>query len=399
MNWLKYAPATVKCLFVWLLATAFSSAESNAQIMRLPHADTTSGNYFGTSVALDGVRAMVGASAEDSCGEDSGAAYVYLHNDSTGYWEEEARLVPSDCKGGLFFGRRVALQGNFAMVASSRELVAVQAPNIVYMFRRDSSGTWRETQRLTSPREIDEGAFGAALVLDQERAVITTAGDAVRARQGAAYVYEFRDGLWQLTARLTGSLGVRAGIFGGDAALAGDVLAVTSSGYFSRRPGSVYLFDYEPEEVWSEVARIPEVVDFFISVDIFENELLVGQAHSGRDNTGSATLYARDSTGTWQLAATLSPPTTYSGGRFGTEVALYGDRALAVGYDEQFKLDFNIDRVVYVYAREDGVWRYQGIIDIGQVAFGTAIDLQGNTALIGAASVDMPGAAYVIRIP
>ena len=393
------ASVGLKYLVVGLLAVTLPNSDSGAQIMRLPYADTTRGNYFGTSVALDGHRAIVGASAEQSCGDNSGAAYVYLYNDSTGYWEAEARLVPSECESGLFFGRRVALHGQYAMVASSRERVAAQAPNIVYLFERDSSRTWHEIQRLTIAREVEEGAFGEALVLDKERALITTAGDATRARHGAAYVYELKDGIWRMVERLSASAGVHAGIFGGDAALAGDIMAVSSSGYFNRRAGSVYLFEFGSEAAWSESARIPNVHDFFISVDVYNDEVLVGQAHSGPNNAGSATLYARDSTGTWQLSATLTPPTPYGEGSFGTDVALYGDRALVVGYDEQLKLDFNIDRVVYIYARENNTWRYQGILDIGQVAFGTAIDLEGNTALVGAASVDEPGAAYVIRIP
>ena len=77
-------------------------------------------------------------------------------------------------------------------------------------------------------------------------------------------------------------------------------------------------------------------------------------------------------------------------------MALHRDRALVVGYDEQLRMDFNVDRVVYVYARHDGTWHYQGILDIGESAFGSSIDLYEKTALIGAAGV---GEAYVIRIP
>ena len=79
-------------------------------------------------------------------------------------------------------------------------------------------------------------------------------------------------------------------------------------------------------------------------------------------------------------------------------MALYGDRALVVGYDEQLRLNFNVDRVVYIFARSNGQWHYQGIIDIGEAAFGTSIDLYKQTALIGAAGSTDAGAAYVIQI-
>lgn len=368
--------------------------------MRLPHADTTGGNYFGAAVALDGKLAIVGASAEDSCGKNGGAAYIFERNDTTGYWQKRARLVPSNCESGLYFGRKVDISGDHAMVASSREYFAAEKPNMVYYFRRDSSGTWQEKQRLTIASEADEGAFGFALTLNDRIAVLTTAGDVAQSRHGgAAYVYQRSDMHWEQVARLSPDFGVRHGIFGGGATIADMDIAVAASGYFNRRPGSVQIFNHVADGHWDAHLHIEDVEDAFISLDADSTEILIGQARGGRGRSGIATLYAKDSTDTWQLTATLKPPTPYSEGGFGTEVALSGDRALVVGYDEQLRLDFNVDRVVYVFARHNGTWNYQGIIDIGQFAFASSLDLDGPYALIGASSADAPGAAYLIRIP
>ena len=368
--------------------------------MRLPHADTTSGNYFGTAVALDGDLAIVGASAEDSCGQNGGAAYIFGRDETTGYWQKHARLVPSNCENGLYFGRKVDIHGDHAMVASSREYFAAEKPNMVYYFRRDSSGAWQEIQRLTIESEADEGAFGFALTLRDSVAVLTTAGDVAQSRHGgAAYVYQRRGMQWEQVSRLEPSFSIRDGIFGGGVAIADADIAVAASGYFNRRPGSVQFFAPAADGRWDAHQHIDDVRDVFIALDSDSTEILIGQARGGRGRSGIATLYAKDSTDTWQLTATLKPPTPYSEGGFGTEVALSGDRALVVGYDEQLRLDFNVDRVVYVFARRRGAWHYQGIIDIGQFAFASSLDLDGPYALIGASSADAPGAAYVIRIP
>ncbi|MCY3615804.1 MAG: hypothetical protein OXH03_12040 [Bacteroidetes bacterium] len=373
---------------------------AHAQITRLPHADTTSGNYFGTSVALDGSRAIVGASGEASCGVGAGAAYIFELADSTGYWHEKARLVPSDCEEGLAFGRKVALDGNVALVAGTQEYFATERSNAVYVFERNDTGNWTQTGRLTSTGHNREGPAGAAVAVHDDRILFTTAGDATRGSQlhGTAYIYEKVNGTWSLKQRVTGSDDVSTGIFGGSATLHLDRLAVAGSAYFSGRAGSVYLFESDREESWSEIARLGGIEGFFISLDLHGDELLVGQTTAGRNESGQATLFARDSTGAWIKTATLEPPTPYRKGAFGTEVALYGDRALVVGYDEQLRLNFNVDRVVYIFARSNGQWHYQGIIDIGEAAFGNSIDLYKQTALIGAAGSTDAGAAYVIQI-
>ena len=384
-------------ILIWGLGCTFCV---QAQITRLPHADTTSGNYFGTSVALDGHRAIVGASGEASCGIGAGAAYIFELVDSTGYWHKTARLIPSDCEEGLAFGRKVALDGNVALVAGSQEYFATERSNAVYVFERNDTGNWTQTGRLTSTGHNREGLAGAAVAVHDGRVLFTTAGDATSGNQtnGAAYIYEKRDNTWSLNHRVTGSGGVSAGIFGGNAALHFDRLAVAGSAYFNRRAGSVYLFESDRDGSWSEVTRLGGIEDFFISLDLHGDELLVGQAKAGQNESGQATLFARDSTGAWLKTATLAPPTPYRKGAFGTEVALYGDRALVVGYDEQLRLNFNVDRVVYIFARNNGQWHYQGIIDIGEAAFGNSIDLYNQTALIGTTGSTDAGAVYVIQV-
>jgi hypothetical protein len=320
--------------------------------------------------------------------------------DSTGYWHEKARLIPSDCEEGLAFGRKVALDGNVALVAGSQEYFAIERSNAVYVFERDDTGNWTQTGRLTSTGHNREGPAGADVAVHDDRVLFTTAGDATLGDQlhGTAYIYEKVNGTWSLKHRITGSDDVSAGIFGGNAVLHLNRLAVAGSAYFNRRAGSVYLFEYDQDGSWSEVARLGGIEGFFISLDQHGDELLVGQTKAGQNESGRATLFARDSTGAWLKTATLEPPAPYRKGAFGTEVALYGDRALVVGYDEQLRLNFNVDRVVYIFARSNGQWHYQGIIDIGEAAFGNSIDLYKQTALVGAAGSTDAGAVYVIQI-
>jgi len=387
---------------VLVLCSLSFTVDTYGQISKLPHADTTIGNYFGTSVALDGKWAMIGASGETSCSVGGGAAYIYELTDSTGVWKEAVRLAPQECDQGLAFGRKVAIDGRVALVASSEEYFGRQKSSTIFVYELNDDGVWMESTRLSNASSIQEhSAVATDIDIHENTILYTTGGDPTpgNERDGAVYIYNSTDRGWILRRRLVGSGNLNRGIFGGNATVYKNILAVASSSYFSERAGSVYVFELTQKEVWSEVAQLGGIQGFFISLDLYKEELLIGQPQAGIRESGQATLFIRDSTGAWLQTATLEPPTPYRKGAFGTEVALYEDRALIVGYDEQLRLNFNVDRVVYIYARHDGHWHYQGIIDIGESSFGSSIDLHGNTALIGSASSSDVGKAYVITIP
>lgn len=377
---------------------------AQGQISRLPHPDSTVGNFFGVSVSIDGNRALVGASAEDSCGINSGAAYVFERVDSTETWTRVARLQASDCEAGDFFGRSLSLSGDRALIASAETFHNAAASNAAYVFERNpDSGEWRQTARLTADMGRQEGAFATSVSLDGDRALITTSGDPSNSQYGgAAYVFDYvpETYSWERTVRLEPSKGVAYGVFGGNGVLDGDRVAIAASTYFQEKPGSVYVFERGRDGKWSETDRIPSISDFFISLDLEGDLLLVGESKGSRRQAGAASLYEYSPTG-WKLHQRLRPGTPYDYGAFGTTVSLSGDRALVVGFDEQLGNSFNIDRVVYVFNRVSGTdkWEQVRVLDIGQVAFGSAIDLDGVYALIGSASEEVAGAAYIARLP
>lgn len=403
-------------------------AHAQIQPLPLPKADSS----FGTAVALsdnDGKdseprRALVGASGENACGENSGAAYVFEKNGET--WERAARLVPSDCEAGAFFGRSLALSEGRALVGASKKYFADERPNVAYVFERDpATGAWKETARLTVDPRRAEGTFAASVALDGRRALVTARGalppasalgsnrsasasTRTASSAGAAYVFELdaRTGQWQRMARLRPRTPVSQRAFGGAGALDGDHLAVTASPYFSEGAGAVYVFERragsEERARWMQAAHLEGFDDFSIPVALHGGRLLVGASRAGDDRGGAALLFERTAGGTWQRQTRLRPRTPYRDGAFGTAVALGTERALVTGYDEQLGLDFNIDRVAYAFERRgqdpEARWRQQQILDRGDVSFASAIALHGNTALVGHASARGPGAAYIIGL-
>lgn len=387
-----------------LLAGLFITRPAPAQIYALPHADTSQASSFGIALAIDGNRAVVGASGETTCGPNGGAAYVYERDTTTGTWQQTARLIPSrsQCQAGAFFGQALDLSGSRIIVSASSDFFAERRSNAAYIFERDSLGDWHQRARLTADTSYEEGAFAADVAIDGDRALVTTSGSSDGAYGGAAYLFEHdtSTNTWRQAVRLTAPHGTAHGVFGGTGALDGDRVAVAASTYFEREPGSVYMFERDTTGTWAFAARLGGIDDFFISVSLDGDRVLVGESRAGKDESGAATVYRRTPAGDWVHEATLRPSTPYASGAFGSTVSLFNDRVLTTGYDEQLGQDFNIDRVVYVFTRDanDASWRQQQIIDIGEVDFGAALDQNATFGLISTVPADEPGTVYVVRL-
>ncbi len=375
-----------------------------AQIFKIPHPDTTIGNAFGSSVAIDGNRALVGASAERTCGPNAGAAYIFERDSTEGTWSQVARLTPRDCVIGDFFGRSLSISGDRAVVAASGAFPSRDASNAAYVFERDStSGEWEEVSKIRHNSDVEEGSFAASVSLDGDRLLIATSGDPIRHEySGAAYIYERTNaGQWKQTARLAGSGSRAYGVFGGSGALDGDYAVVTASMYYKEKPGSLYIFERDPNtNRWSEIKRIGGIDDIFISVALDDKYILAGESLDGSKKSGIATLYERSEEGEWGLKQIIKPNVPYKSGAFGSTVSFDGRTALIAGYDEQLGKNFNIDRVVYEFRYSEALdeWKQRRIFDVGAVDFGTAIAAGGGFAVIGQVSDQQPGAAYVVRI-
>ena len=83
-------------------------------------------------------------------GISSGSAYIF-ERDSNGNWSETQKLTTSDPEVYAYFGSSVAISGNYAIVGA---YLNNNDSGSVYIFERDSNGNWgnngNETQKLTA---------------------------------------------------------------------------------------------------------------------------------------------------------------------------------------------------------------------------------------------------------
>ena len=199
-------------------------------------------NDFARRLMLDGDTLVVGADSDNDAGPNSGAAYVYERDETSGEWLSVAKLGASDAGLNTQFGTSVSVRGG---------TIAVGAPGLgadfgaAYVFERDQpSGQWLETARLEASDGVGFADFGATVAVGDAGSVVV--GAPLHNDFGAAYVFT-RDagtGEWLETSRLLPSDIQIVDFFGTRAAIDGDLIMVSSTSDDDVSPdgGAVYAF-------------------------------------------------------------------------------------------------------------------------------------------------------------
>jgi hypothetical protein len=142
------------------------------------------GDVFGSAVALDGDTALVGAQGDDDAAAGAGAAYVLVR--SGGVWSLEQKITASDAAVARFFGSKVALHGDLAVVGAQD----LDYSGSLYVFAR-SGGVWTEQQKIDGSTAAYD-AFGADLDVDLHVVAGTPGDDSVSMDQGSAQVFTLK---------------------------------------------------------------------------------------------------------------------------------------------------------------------------------------------------------------
>lgn len=373
---------------------------SHSKITKLIADSGAPHELFGNAVALvDGI-ALVGVPFENNGnGDSAGAVSIYEFD---GSWMQAGRLTASDGGDHDGFGFTVAFDGETALVAAPRaENDDGEAAGAVYVFEFD--GSWTETAKLTASDGDALDLYGDALALDGDTALVGASRDdnGNGDDAGAAYVYEL-NGSWTETAKLTASNGGKINRFGFSAALDGDRALV---GAIKDDEGSVHAFEYDGS--WSEDEELTaddgKHRDFFgFSIDLDGDTALIGAARDDNDNGENAgATYVFEHNGSWHESAKLTPADGAAGDGFGSAITLQGDTALIGAYADP-RLGGSQPGAAYFYDY-DGTWNTSETLtaDDGEPGdrFGWAVAFDGQAALIGANTDDNTngnnaGAAY-----
>ena len=296
-------------------------------------------------------------------------------------------------------GRGLRLVAGLAMMLAATAAVAQADARFTHAF--DGMGEARDDDR-----------FGAAVALSGDRAIIGMPNDETSEADdvGAAYVYVRVNGVWELERKFTpGGADSGAG-FGSAVAIDTNVVVVGAP----RRnvdaladAGTAYVYTRNASTgAWS-LATILEAGDgaagdlFGSSVAIFDTYLLVGARSDNNGlgaNQGSVYVFRRQVNGSWTQETKLTQPDATGSDNFGVSLAISagasGVTAL-IGADRHDVAGNNESGAAYVFFRGGSGWTQQAKllpnIPAAGDRFGTAVDVQGDRAVVGAPLKDSNG--------
>lgn len=140
-------------------------------------------DLFGSAVAVDGNRVLISARGDDEDAPNSGMAYVF--DATTGDLMQTIANPTPDA--GDVFGVSLGLSGDRILIGSSADDEGGSNSGAVHIFDT-SNGKWMETIANPTPQEGD--LFGNAVAIDGNSAIVGAFGDDDGgANTGAAYVF------------------------------------------------------------------------------------------------------------------------------------------------------------------------------------------------------------------
>ncbi len=252
------------------LSLSLTQAQDFHKIFKRTAPDRGFGDRFGMAVDMSGAYAIVGASLEDNNvnGGDSlaqaGSVYVFERGMS-GDWSQVQKLVPNDRAANDRFGFSVAIDGDRAVVgATNKTEGGNNGQGAAYVFERQTNGTWQQVQKLTDSFGELQDNFGSAVEIKGDFILIAAAFDDVDGLRDAGKVLVFKrdmNGSFMLWQTLTASDRDQGDSFGSAISMDGDRLAIGA--WFARNnlaatnndanAGAVYTYLLAPAtEMWTE---------------------------------------------------------------------------------------------------------------------------------------------------
>ncbi len=297
------------------------------QIAKLLPNDGAELNTFGASVAISATTAIVGAPLDDDNGSYSGSAYLF--DTTTG--RQIAKLLPNDGAAEDFFGTSVAISGTTAIVGASGDDDNGNASGSAYLF---DTTTGRQIAKLLPNDGAFSDFFGHSVAISGATAIVGAhMDDDNGSASGSAYLFDTTTGAQ--IAKLLPDDGAEGDWFGFSVAISGATAIV---GAFldddnGNTSGSAYLFDTTTGAQIAKFLADDGAADdrFGFSVAISGPTAIVGAYVDDDNGNWSGSAYLFDAT-TGRQITKLLPDDGAADDLFGVSVAISGATAIVGAY-------------------------------------------------------------------
>lgn len=424
---------TAAVLFLLILSTHII-AQNWKGSTKVTAFDRAKDDRFGTSVAIDGNYAIVGAMRDDKDANgknpiaNAGSAYIYK-KDSLNNWTLFQKIVPSDRGPNAMFGNDVDIYENFIIVGAYYRTTDSAGKNYLYdagaayIFELDSSNHWKQIEKLSASDREATDIFGESVTISREFAIVgapleshDASGTNLKKEAGSAYVFKrFSNGSWSEVAKLVSSDRQAGDRFGVSVDIDHDQLVVgaywedhNSNGNNSKsKAGSVYIFEKNSSGNWLEKQKLVAIDrdvndEFGEDAALSENYLVVGARWESEDetgkntltNSGSAYVFLKDSnTGTWTQSQKLVANDRSAKNIFGNSVSVASGK-IAIGTPSNSTDEFGQNKLdesgaTYIFEKNNkNIWiQTQKIVSNDRDAqdnFGWAVAVSDQNVICGA---------------
>jgi hypothetical protein len=282
---------------------------------RLTAPDGRRVDYFGQALSVAGDTALVGAPGDSSAVPGGGAAYVFVRDQGGPQnWGETAKIRPADPRDAARFGTSVALDGDVAVVGAPADGVPGALYGAAYVFRRSGgpSGSWQEVKKLTAFDPVDWDGFGYSVAVSGDLAIVgAPSKHEAGVELGAAYLFGRDQGgpdQWGLIKKISAADGASGDGFGSSVSISGDHILigapyVRAGDVPAYMIGSVYVYgrDFQGGAAWGLMGKVSppdtgEFAQFGMSTALSANFFAVGAPHtpSGGQQRGAVYIYRID---------------------------------------------------------------------------------------------------------
>lgn len=358
----------------------------------LTASDGAADENFGSSFAIAGTRLVIGAPFRHA-GE--GGAYVF--EDGGAGFAQTAVLAADDGGFSDRIGDAVVIDGSEILLGASLDQVANNVGQGSIKRFVQQAGNWTANGQLDLGTGVAFLLYGTAVALEQGTALVGAHLDDTVAGSDAGSVYVYRRGVsgWEFDTRLLATDAFSEDRFGIAVQLQSDLAYVGS--YFNVvvgmiNRGAVYVFS-RGAGGWSQIEKLVtpggspnEFLGF--SLDADGDTLLAGAPGDSAQglNSGAAHVWRRVD-GIFQYVTRLTDPSFPPEGFAGLRVSVSGDVAL-LGAPETRVGDNARQGAVHVFTRNGSGWTFTQTLVASDASandlFGSAVDIQGDSVLIGA---------------
>lgn len=258
--------------------------------VKLLSSDGEEFDQFGGAVGVSGAVAVIAAHADDDEGNGTGSAYIFRYDEGLSVWVEEAKLLASDGTGGDAFGTSAAISGTTAIVGAVGHGHELPGEGSAYIFRYNGE-VWLEDAEVRASDAFSFATFGRSVSISGDAAVVGADG------ADSAYVFRYDDVDWLEEAILVGSDTTVNDNFGHSVSLSGDITMIGSyldhdNGTAS---GSAYVFAFDGFSWSEEVKLLPSDGGpgqrFGVSVAISGESGIAGAYRDSENGNGAGAAY------------------------------------------------------------------------------------------------------------